>query len=132
MEKQIKLLLFLILPLLLISLVISQNETCTNSSCSTNLSNYTLNKTANCSEQLVLLLNSYNDLVDDFKNGTNCGTLRELLIDNNAKLSNNLKTCNANSVTYKYGFYIIFAILIIVAIYWIYTSFKGGSGDKNE
>lgn len=125
--------------------VSAQNETCANESCSINESisnsNITIrnvtavNKTTNCSEQLHLLLNTYNDLVWDYKNGTNCGTIKELLTDNNKKLSDNLKVCNKDVDKYKIymvGFYFLFAVMIILIIYFIYMSYGHKSQEEKH
>lgn len=107
----------------------AQNETCTNNICPINesISNLTLKNItkANCSEQLTMLLNSYNDLIEDYKNGTNCGTIKELLLDNNKKLSDNLKECKSDvdkNKIYMVGFYFLFTVMIILIIYFVYMS----------
>lgn len=112
----------------------AQNETCTNETCSIT-TNSSINKTANCSEQLTMLLNTYNDLVEDYKNGTNCGTIKELLVENNAKLSSNLKECKSDvdkNKIYMVGFYFLFAVMIILIIYFIYMSYKPKSQEEKH
>ncbi len=83
-----------------------------------------------------MLLNTYNDLVEDYKNGTNCGTIKELLTDNNKKLSDNLKECKKEvdkNKIYMVGFYFLFFVMIVLIIYFAYMSFKSKSQeDKNE
>ena len=121
----------ILLPILLIGFVLAQNETCTNESCSLNefiKTNITVdNETASCPEQLEILLDEYNNLTVDYHSGANCGTIRYMLIDNNQKLSDNLKTCNKENgklEMYKLGFYFCFVVLILVALYWIFMSNK--------
>lgn len=112
--------------------IYAQNETCVGNSCNIDEVNLTINKEANCTEQLQDVIDLYNNLTEDYHAGANCGTVRYLLIDNNAKLSEGLKECNqelGENKMYKYGFYFLFVVMIIVAIYWIYLGYKGG---KNE
>jgi hypothetical protein len=115
--------------------VSAQNETCTDEICPLIINETiktTIEEKTNCSEQLTLLLNTYNDLVEDYKNGSNCGTIRDLLIDNNAKLSDNLKKCNTEKNPYMLGFYFLFIVGIILALYWLYLIFLKSQEEKNE
>jgi len=80
-------------------------------------------KYINCSDQLDLLLESYNDLVSDIKNGTTCGTLNSMLKEGNAKLSENLEVCKESINLYKkfkLGFYLMLSISLICIIYMFY------------
>ena len=75
-----------------------------------------------CEDELQLLLNEYNDLTEDYHSGTNCGTVRYLLIDNNHKLSDSLKICNQDlgeSKVYKNGFYFLFIVNILLIFYYL-------------
>ena len=84
--------------------------------------NETINEEANCTEQLTWLISEYNNLTLDYKNGTNCGTIKDLLIDNNFKLSDNLKICNEDLngyKDYKTGFWMMFIFGIICSLYFI-------------
>lgn len=108
-------------------------ESCslTNGTCI--VENYTKELKTNCSEQLTILLNTFNDLVEDYKNGTNCGTIKELLVDNNKKLSDNLKECKADvdkNKMYMVGFYFLFAVMIILIIYFVYMSYGHKSQEE--
>jgi len=101
-----KLILF-ILPLFFISLVFAQGD-------------YYNETEPGCEEELQLLLNEYNNLTEDYHSGVNCGTVRYLLIDNNHKLSDNLKTCNQDLGEYKVyrtGFYFLFIVNLLLIFY---------------
>ena len=74
---------------------------------------------ANCTGELEMLLESYNRLYDDFKEGINCGTAAITMNYMNEQLSEERDTCLEElerAKTYKIGFYIFFTILIIIAI----------------
>jgi len=95
-----KKLIVFILPLLFISLVFAQNET-----------------GPVCEKELQLLLNEYNNLTEDYHSGANCGIVKYLLIDNNHKLSDELKKCNQDlgeNKVYKEVSYFLFIMLFIV------------------
>lgn len=124
---------FLLVLTLGINWISAQNETCTGDSCNIDEVNLT-NTEANCTEQLKDVIYLYNNLTEDYHAGANCGTVRYLLIDNNAKLSDGLKECNqelGENKMYKIGFYFLFGVMIIVAVYWIYLGHKGGKNGSN-
>ena len=78
---------------------------------------------ANCSEQLEIVLDEYNYLLADFKNGTNCGRLNDLLKDGNAKLSENLEICSEELgwyKIYKLGFFLMTIVAIFSVLYLLY------------
>lgn len=84
-----------------------------------NLSGIDLEDEAICSEQLDIVVNEYNNLLEEFKNGTNCGEASFILRSNNAKLAEDRDTCNSELeqiIKYKYGFYIILVILIVTGL----------------
>jgi len=118
---------FLILVLLFsLNLVYAQNESCVGEIC---LKDEAIEN--NCSKDLDLLLEKYNLLVDDVKNGATCDTLNSMLKDGNEKLSNNLKECNKSISPYKgykAGFYIMSIICFICCVYMFYI-IKQGTKD---
>lgn len=68
-----------------------------------------------CEEQLKDTLDMYNNCSSDIQQGNNCGTLVELLKDNNKKLSDNLHKCQRN----KWVYFILTALLILTIIWFI-------------
>lgn len=66
-----------------------------------------------CKEQLQITLDMYNNCSYDYSQGYNCGTLTDLLKNNNKKLSDGLHTCQRNKIIYP----IITTIFILVLIW---------------
>jgi len=127
-----KIIMFLLINLVLINLVFAQ-QNCSEGNCDIikNLSN---KEEANCTEQLEILLNEYNNLTEDYYSGINCGIIRFLLVENNEKLSNNLKECNekvGGYKPYKLGFYFLFIVDFLAAIYLFYNSIINNRRKKN-
>jgi len=108
--KMINKLLFGAVVILLITTVNAQNEA-----------------KANCSEQLQILLNEYNNLTEDYHSGTNCGTIKYILADNNKLLGERLEECREDLgglKSYRTGYFLLFVLLTIITIVLIYNSFK--------
>jgi len=90
-------------------------------------SNETIGEKANCSEQLQICLDGYNELFMDFQNGTNCGTAFILVKDLNKQLGEERDNCEEElekKKEYKIGFYMLFVVLILIAIILVFYSLK--------
>lgn len=85
-----------------------------------------LNKTANCTYELDLCVKEYNGLLMDFRNGTNCGTGFQLVVDLNNQLKENLKNVTSQKdelesdlkefKSYKVLFWIMIVLVFIDTI----------------
>ncbi len=75
-----------------------------------------------CEEQLNIVLEEYNSLLKDFRQGTNCGGISfGILKDANELLSKERDTCReevGELKAYRIGFYSLFILLIILLIFY--------------
>lgn len=72
-----------------------------------------------CYEQLQVILDEYNYLQQEYVSGSNCGQIKISLTEQNFYLAEERSKLNAeviNLKSYKVGFYLLFIILIILAI----------------
>jgi hypothetical protein len=83
---------------------------------------YSLNCTkevTELNESLVYVLELYNNCSRDYLEGTNCGTISDLLKEANLQLSDNLKTCRSELTDYKVGFWVSLIVPAICIIYFL-------------
>ncbi len=107
----------------LISLISAEDLT-TNE---TIIMNETIGEQANCSEELVLCLDIYNSLLEDFREGVNCGTAFNLVKGMNEVLAEERDSCReeiGELKVYRVGFYILLVVLFITGIVIIVTAVK--------
>jgi len=112
-----KIVLFM-LVIVFFSLVMAENVTLTESNVS---------EVANCSEQLEICVEVYNNLLEDFSEGVNCGTATIQLKDANEYLAEERDTCLEELEWikfYKVGFYIFFIMLIMIAVGFVFQAIK--------
>ena len=89
--------------------------------------NETIGEQANCSEELVICLDIYNSLLEDFREGTNCGTAFNLVKGMNDVLAEERDNCReeiGELKVYRVMFYILFVALFITGIVMIVTAMK--------
>ncbi len=106
-----------------ISLISAENLT-TNE---TIIMNETIDKQANCSEELIICLDIYNDLLEDFREKVNCGEAFNLVKGFNEVLAEERDNCReeiGELKVYRVMFYILFVVLIISGIALIVTAMK--------
>lgn len=86
-----------------------------------------------CEEQLEVCIGEYNSLLESFREGVNCGTAFNLLKGMNKKLveeRDNYREEIEQLKVYKTGFYLLFPLLIIIALVIIFMSTKGKGKKK--
>ncbi len=106
-----------------ISFVSAENLT-TNE---TIIMNETIDKQANCSEELIICLDIYNSLVEDFRDGVNCGTAFNLVKGMNDVLAEERDGCReeiGELKVYRVVVYILLGVLFIIGIVLIVTARK--------
>jgi len=97
--------------------------------------NTTEEKIANCSEQLEICIERHNSLLEDFKEGINCGTAFNLVKGMNEVLSEERDTCReeiGKIKVYKTGFYIFFIMLIMIAAGFLFQAIKKKNNLNKE
>ena len=107
----------------LISLISAENLT-TNE---TIIINETIDEQANCSEELIICLDIYNSLLEDFREGVNCGTAFNLVKGMNEVLAEERDSCReeiGELKVYRVGIYILLVVLFIAGIVTIVTAMK--------
>ena len=80
-----------------------------------------------CEEQLEICIGEYNSLLEDFREGINCGTAFNLVKGMNEVLSEERDNCReeiGQLKVYKIGFYLLFILVIIIALGIIFRSIK--------
>ncbi len=99
------------------------------------IANSSNDEIANCSEQLEVVIELYNDLVYDFRNKTNCGgpaldmlrNMNDQLSEERDILQEEVDVCQEELIklkVYKISFYIVSIILFIIAMVIIFTAIK--------
>jgi len=96
----------------------------------------------NCSEKLDLcygqlqrVIDKYNSLLEDFRDGINCGTAAINLKYMNEYLSEERDNCReeiGKIKVYKTGFYIFFIILLMIAAGFLFKSIKKKNNLVNK
>ena len=90
---------------------------------------------ANCSEQLEIVLEQYNSLYADFREGVNCGFAAIQLKEMNDGLGEERDICIEELEkikVYKIGFYIFFILLVIISIIIFFKAIKKRSQLNKE
>lgn len=81
-----------------------------------------------CEEQLNIVLEEYNNLLKDFRQGTNCGGISFwILKDANELLSEERDACReevGELKAYRIGFYSLFILLIVLLIFYFRVVLK--------
>jgi hypothetical protein len=106
-----------------ISLISAENLT-TNENV---IINGTIDKQANCSEELIKCIDTYNSLLEDFREGINCGTAFNLVKGMNEVLAEERDNCReeiGKLKVYRVGFYILLVVLFITGIVIIVNAMK--------
>lgn len=82
---------------------------------------------ANCTEQLLMVIEEHNALIDDYKQGKNCGEAFQLVKDLNTQLSEEnevLKEEVKTNKQYRTSFFIMLSLLIVSWIIFFIPSKK--------
>ncbi len=106
-----------------ISLIPAENLT-TNE---TTIINETIDKQVNCSEELITCIDVYNALLEDFREGINCGTAFNLVKGMNEVLAEERDSCReeiGELKVYRIGIYILLGVLLIIGIVFIVIARK--------
>lgn len=80
-----------------------------------------------CGNQLSRIVEEHNDLLKDFRDGTNCGRATTSLKYMNNHLGEERDKCIeeiGKIKVYKTGFYIFFGVLIVIAMSFLFQAMK--------
>jgi len=91
------------------------------------LDNGTVGEEAICDEQLQILLEEYSLLLEDYREGSNCGIAFSMVKDLNRILSEERDNCReeiGKIKVYRGGFYILLGVLGITAIIIFFSAIK--------
>ncbi len=82
-----------------------------------------------CEEQLEIAIEEYNSLLEDFREGINCGEVAVFNRDLNAMLAEERDSCReeiGKIKVYRVGFFILFGVLIITGIIILFSGMRKG------
>lgn len=124
-NKTILYTMYAIIPFIVLGVILISAENLTINE--TTIVNETIGEQANCSKELITCLDIYNSLVEDFREGTNCGTAFNLVKGMNEKLAEERDGCReeiGELKVYRVVVYILIVVLFITGVVLIVTARK--------
>ncbi len=93
------------------------------------ITNETVKEEAVCEEQLGIILEEYNSLLKDYKDGSNCGMASTMIKGMNEVLAEERDSCReeiGETKVYRGGFFVLLGVLFITAIILLFSGMRRG------